>query len=229
MQELGQCEKELCTNIAYGRCYWRNPCRIPRRIGGCKKLFCEIHGAQFDNFRKFQCCSDCYDDFAHSRKYRQNCRLVLIVILLLVLVIGAITVAVIVTEDGQGRGGRRRGGNRDVNTAENLTDQEEAWLVLSAELEMTPEISTKWGLKAHEVTNEYRTDTSQDELPRDELDWSDKLHTIAYQRCSEVAKGIIPYGQSNFANLLLQMRAMYEPKYEVASMSEKIAKIVNAG
>lgn len=25
------------------------------------------------------------------------------------------------------------------------------------------------------------------------------------------------------------MRAMYEPKYEVASMSEKITKIVNAG
>ena len=44
-----------------------------------------------------------------------------------------------------------------------------------------------------------------------------------------MAKGIIPYGQSNFANLLLQMRAMYEPRYEVASMSEKIAKIVNAG
>ena len=91
--------------------------------------------------------------------------------------------AVIVTEEGQGRGGRggrRRGGDRDDDTPENLSDQDEAWLVLSAELEMTPEISTKWGLKAHKVTNEYRTDTSQNELLRDELEWSDKLHTIAY-------------------------------------------------
>ena len=91
--------------------------------------------------------------------------------------------AVIVTEDGdgkRGRGGRRRGDDQDDNTAEELTDQEEAWLVLSAELEMSPEISTKWGLKAHEVTNKYRIDASQDGLPRNVLDWSDKLHTIAY-------------------------------------------------
>ena len=62
-----------------------------------------------------------------------------------------------------------------------LTDSEEAWQVLTGEVEMTPEISTKWGKMAQTVTNLYRTDTSQDNNPaREELEWSDKLHTIAY-------------------------------------------------
>ena len=67
---------------------------------------------------------------------------------------------------------------------------------------MTPEISTKWGKKSHVATNEFREELNQENL--DDLEWSEKLHTIAYERNKQVAKGIIPIGQSNFSNLLLQ-------------------------
>ena len=59
--------------------------------------------------------------------------------------------------------------------------------------------------------------------------WSQKLHTIAYQRGEEVAKGIIPFGQSNFNSLILQMRSLYAPNYEVTSLAEYPFKIRNAG
>ena len=65
---------------------------------------------------------------------------------------------------------------------------------------MTSEISEKWGQKAHLVTNQARVERSGNGL--EELVWSKQLHTIAYQRCDEVAKGVIPFGQSNFMNLL---------------------------
>ena len=92
---------------------------------------------------------------------------------------------------------------------------------------MSSEISTKWGEKAHKMTNQLRTDEGK--LGEKELLWSQKLHTIAYQRGEEVAKGIIPFGQSNFNNLMLQMRSLYSPKYDVTSLAEYPFKIQNAG
>ena len=98
---------------------------------------------------------------------------------------------------------------------------------------MTPAISEKWGKKAHEVTNQFRASEGAsitgNDVGLEEFVWSNQLHSIAYQRCDEVAKGIIPYGQSNFMNLLTQMRTYFEPKYEVASLAEQITKIVDAG
>ena len=54
------------------------------------------------------------------------------------------------------------------------------------------------------------------------------MHRIAYIRTEEVAQGKIPFGQSNFMSLLSQTRSIYGPEFDVF-MSEKIAKIVNAG
>ena len=90
--DVNVCEKEGCRLPAYGRCHWRNPCRIPEKTGGCNQLYCELHGAHFDNFRKFQCCTNCHTNFLWARKRRHDCRLILYVILvLLVIVTGTMT------------------------------------------------------------------------------------------------------------------------------------------
>ena len=88
--------------------------------------------------------------------------------------LGLIIGAVVLTSDGHGRrGGKRRGDGGHKN--KQISDQDEAWKILTGELPMSPEISTKWGLKAHQVTNQERS-----RLDEKELEWSDELHTIAY-------------------------------------------------
>ena len=72
------------------------------------------------------------------------------------IVIGMISGAVIMT--GRKGGKRHRGKhNDDFNALDQLlSDQDEAWKILTGELAMTSEISTKWGQKAHKVTNQAR-------------------------------------------------------------------------
>ena len=89
------CEKKGCRLAAYGRCQWRNPCRFPRRTGGCMQLYCELHGAHFDNFRKFQCCTDCHLDFLRARKSRHDCRIVLAILFVLMVIVTGIMAAIV--------------------------------------------------------------------------------------------------------------------------------------
>ena len=148
------------------------------------------------------------------------------IVFLVLVIIGSIGAAVTLSDEKRGKGWRN--GGRGGKNIRPLTDQEEAWNILSGEQEMTLEISEKWGQKAHAVTNQVRKTKEEGSNGRlEELVWSDNLHAIAYQRCDEVAKGIIPYGQSNFMNLLNELRSIYEPKYEVVSFTEQLAKIVD--
>ena len=51
------------------------------------------------------------------------------------------------------------------------------------------------------------------------------MHSVAYQRCHEVAKGIIPFNQGNLMNLISQTRSFYEPDFQVVSLSEQVARL----
>jgi len=62
---------------------------------------------------------------------------------------------------------------------------------------MTLEISTWWGKQAHKEANEVRSSRGLKLLV-----WSNQMHTVAYQRCIEVVRGIIPFKQSNLLNVI---------------------------
>ena len=98
--------------------------------------------------------------------------------------------------------------------------------ILAGEAQMTYEISAWWGKKAHEQTNLVRETRGLKPL-----DWSNQMHTVAYQRCLEVVRGIIPFKQSNLLNVISETRSFYEPDYQIGSLSEQSEKLrhVKAG
>ena len=62
---------------------------------------------------------------------------------------------------------------------------------------MTIQISEAWGKEATQMMNRIRAERNNLALQ-----WSNSMHTVAYQRCKEIARGIIQFEQSNLINLL---------------------------
>lgn len=65
------------------------------------------------------------------------------IVFLVLVIIGSIGAAVTLSDEKRGKGWRN--GGRGGKNIRPLTDQEEAWKILSGEQEMTLEISEKWG------------------------------------------------------------------------------------
>ena len=200
---------------AYGRCYWRNPCNLPTKQGGCLQLYCELHGATFSNFRRFQVCQSCHDDFIHARRCRHNGRIILVIIFLLVAIVVATVTAFMVSNENY-LSSRKESPKADKNKVIEI---------LVGELEMDISFSKQVGKLALEAANKMRTENGIE----NELEWSKELHKIAYQRNFEVAKGVMKFEQSNFMNLFSQATSSYEPNFTVEQLAEQIQKIVNVG
>ena len=75
---------------------------------------------------------------------------------------------------------------------------------------MTASLSEYYGTAAHYLVNKDRETEG-----KRRLEWSDKLHAIAYQRNSEIARGIIPYAKTKLGDLVNYARTAYGDNYSV--------------
>ena len=153
---MHSCGKKGCSLRAFGKCEWENPWRIPKKTGGCGIYFCEFHGAQFENFRKYQVCQECNVQFMNYRALRMKLRVALIVTAV-VIFLGCMTMV--------GIFGAKKAQSSDQQ--ELLEHEQQVKEILNGQREMTKEISEWWSKQAHDITNQMRAD--QGLTP---LDWS---------------------------------------------------------
>ena len=177
-----------------------------------------MHGGRFDNFRVYQVCSECQQDFLEMRKWRKNARLVLLIVVIIIAMV-ATTLGII--HDTMEEATEQFVLKVNNETYEQLTDAQKVFV---GEKEMDESISEYYGKVAHELVNKDRITEG-----KPKLEWSDKLHLIAYQRNSEIARGIIPYAKTKLGDLVNFARTAYGNTYSVYQMAEEIGKITKPG
>ena len=139
-----------------------------------------------------------------ARVYRRKARILAIVILAILLVLGATLAGTLLQ-------------SKEVVKDQQAIMEEQVEQILNGDLDMTIQISEAWGKQATQMMNRIRAERNLKPLR-----WSNHMHTVAYQRCKEIATGLIPFDKSNLMNLLQQTRSFYEPNYVVPQMSEQL-------